>query len=182
MRVCASKGYRPTVISHCARRLAWVSITPLGAAVDPEVYWRYASVSFVHVLGGAIVPAPASAPPAARRWCKDHQGTSIPSIASPSASTAAAAALSSTDRSRGNPCLSRVGSSAGTGTATRPLARQAQNATTKSRPAPNASATRSPPWVCIARACATCATRAWSSDQVRVAATSSRLSSCLNAG
>ena len=136
------------IIRSLAIRLPCETITPLGTAVDPDVYWRNAIESGAGGRGRKASPgaglagpstgtqhAVAPAPPARGRTAltSSNRACGLSTAAgwqSPTMLCVAAAR---------RPCLGGF-----TGTATSPAYRQAKNATTKSRPGGNSSSARSP--------------------------------------
>ncbi len=106
-------------------RLAWVSSTPLGSEVEPEVYWMKASESGVTSGGrhSCSTSGTSSSVATHRGAASSGAWRASPSISSRMAlvvSTRVAWASRAMARSRGSVRFSRVGSGGYTGTATTP--------------------------------------------------------------
>src|SRR5437868_817689 len=125
--------------AELCNRLAWVSITPLGAAVEPEVYWSSARVEGVragrhHAPASSSVSASVGSQPSAEKagsW--DAKAWARPLI-SAVVSTTAGCALLTIARRRGRVRWRRAGSGGYAGTATMAAYRQPKNAAMYSRP------------------------------------------------
>ena len=106
-------------------RLPWVSSTPLGTAVEPEVYWMKASVPGVTSGGRHACSQPGSSASVATQRSEASSGAWLVSPSTRSrmelvVSTRVAWASSAMARSRGSVRCRRVGSGGYTGTATTP--------------------------------------------------------------
>ena len=152
--VCASCRNARAMASSFAIKCRWRTITPRGAAVDPDVYCSNArsSGAIARAVAAATPTIPSSVRSASVSACASHASTGTsshrPRSSKPSArdvslvvSTIAGRASSTTGCSRGR---SRARRGAATGTATTPALRQPRNAAMKSNPDGWISRARSP--------------------------------------
>ncbi len=125
--------------AELCRRFAWLTTTPFGADVEPEVYWRKATES----------PSTAGARHSAERWpgrssVESHRSAessgatskSTPAIDPISAvvSTTVACASATMAWRRGTVRARRMGSGGYAGTAIAPASKQPKKASTKAKP------------------------------------------------
>lgn len=136
-------------------RLPWVTITPFGRPLEPEVYWRKATD--FGSGDGADQPAPApsaivSTASQGASWTSGIVRAAVSTAARIPAvvSTAAGCASSAMPASRSSPRARCAGWGRYAGTATTPAYRQPNSATTKSWPGWNGRSARDPGSTCAA--------------------------------
>lgn len=118
-------------------RFPWVTTTPFGVPVEPDVYWRKATVSGDtsgrrHGPGSVAVSltsqrsSPSSGAAGRSAWASSRMNPVVSSVRAPQSDAIA--------RNLGRLCSRRVGSGGYAGTATTPAYRQPNQAVRNSRP------------------------------------------------
>lgn len=138
------------IAASLASRLAWVTMTPLGSLVEPEVYWRNArssgEVSGARHEAGSPMSSRSVARQRTRGRATDSSQASSNGTYAPVESTADAPESLKMPATRASCCPWSVGS--GAGTATDPAYRQPTKAATNAVPGGWSSSTGRPTAPC----------------------------------